>query len=127
MRGIKMNNKNYENSDIVVRRVNIDDNFEEMAELIYETDEYIYPYWFHDDVEEAKRVLPSLMKEEGFFFNYKSIYIAIDKNTNINMSPVAISTMFLLLLLLLLLLLKLRRIYFMLTGHLGGSKSQPAS
>lgn len=51
----------------------------------------------------------------------------IDKNTNIKMSPVAISTMFLLLLLLLLLLLKLRRIYFMLTGHLGGSKSQPAS
>ena len=54
-------------------------------------------------------------------------FIYIDKNTNIKMSPVAISTMFLLLLLLLLLLLKLRRIYFMLTGHLGGSKSQPAS
>lgn len=47
----------------------------------------------------------------------------IDKNTNIKRSPVAFSTMFLLLSL----LLKLRRIYFMLTGHLGGSKSQAAS
>lgn len=51
----------------------------------------------------------------------------IDENTNVKISPVASSTIFLLLLLLLLLLLKLRRIYFMLTGHLGGSKSQRAS
>ncbi len=69
------------NDNIEVRRVKIDDDFTRIAELIYETDPYIYPYWFHDDIEEAKRVLPPLMKEEGFFFNYKSMYIAVDKNT----------------------------------------------
>ena len=70
------------NSDIEVRKVTLNDDFESIAELIYETDEYIYTYWFHDNVEEAKKVLPPLMKEEGFFYNYKSMYIAIDKTTN---------------------------------------------
>ena len=68
--------------DIVVRKVRLDDNFEDIAELIYRTDEYIYPYWFHDDVEECKRELPKLMKEDGFFYNYKNMYVAIDKDTN---------------------------------------------
>lgn len=77
-----MNNENYSERDIIIRKANQEDNFADIAQLIYETDEYIYPYWFHDSVEEARKVLPSLMKEEGFFFNYKSIYVAIDKNTN---------------------------------------------
>ena len=76
------NNDNYLSDDIIIRKATLEDNFEEMAQLIYETDDKIYTYWFHDDVEEAKKVLPPLMKEEGFFYNYKSIYIAIDKNTN---------------------------------------------
>ena len=77
-----MNKNNYDDGDIIVRKARIDDNFEELAQLIYETDSYIYPYWFHDDVEEAKRVLPTLMKEDGFFFNYQSMYIAVDKKSN---------------------------------------------
>ena len=76
-----MNNGTYEENDIIVRRVTLDDDFERIAELIYETDDYIYPYWFNDDIEECKRVLVKLMKEEGFFFNYKSMYIAINKKT----------------------------------------------
>lgn len=68
--------------DIKVRKVSIDDNFEEIAELIYRTDEFIYTYWFHDNLEECKKVMPSLMKEDGFFYNYKNMYIAIDKETN---------------------------------------------
>ena len=69
-------------NNIVVRKVNLNDNFDEIAELIYETDPYIYPYWFNNDVEEAKRVLVPLMKEDSFIFNYKFMYIAIDKNNN---------------------------------------------
>ena len=46
--------------DIVLRRAKDTDNFEEIAELIYETDAYIYPYWFHDSVEEAIKVLVPL-------------------------------------------------------------------
>ena len=70
------------NEDIIIRKARSDDNFREMAELIYETDPYIYPYWFHDDVEECKDVLAPLLDKEGFFFNYKSMHIAIDKKTN---------------------------------------------
>lgn len=72
----------YEENDIIVRKVTLEDDFERIAELIYETDDYIYPYWFSDDREECKQVLSKLMKEEGFFFNFKSLYIAIDKKTN---------------------------------------------
>lgn len=67
--------------DIIVRRVTLDDDFDQIAELIYETDDYIYPYWFHDSKEECKKVLVPLMKKEGFFFYYKSLYVAVDKIT----------------------------------------------
>ena len=77
-----MKNSIYEENDIIVRKATLDDDFERMAELIYETDDYIYPYWFNDDIEECKSTLSKLMKEDGFFFNYKSMYVAVDKSTN---------------------------------------------
>lgn len=77
----KSNNK-ISSDDILIRKACKDDNFEEIAELVYETDPYIYPYWFHDDVEECKEVLAPLLDKEGFFFNYKSMHVAIDKKTN---------------------------------------------
>ena len=75
-----MDNNNL-NDNVIVRRVTLEDDFSAIAELIYKTDDYIYPYWFHNSIEECKRVLPSLMKEEGFFYNYKSMYVAVDKKT----------------------------------------------
>ena len=68
--------------DIVIRKATKDDNFEEIAELIYETDPYIYPHWFHDDIEECKEVIVPLLDKEGFFFNYKSMHLVIDKKTD---------------------------------------------
>ena len=68
--------------DIVLRRARGDDNMEEIARLIYQTDPYIYPYWFSDDIEEAKRVLIPLIKKDNFVFNYKHMYVAIDKSIN---------------------------------------------
>ncbi len=70
------------NDNIIIRKVKITDDFKEIAALIYNTDPYIYPYWFHDDVEEAKRVLAPLIREDGFFFNYKLMYVAIDKDVD---------------------------------------------
>ena len=70
------------NDDFIIREANITDNFEEIAELIYETDPYIYPHWFHGDVEECKKTLVPLLDQEGFFFNYKNMYLLIDKKTN---------------------------------------------
>lgn len=68
--------------DIYIRRVSKDDNFKEIAELIYETDPYIYSHWFHNNVEECKEILSPLLDKDGFFFNYKSMHIAIDKCNN---------------------------------------------
>ena len=77
-----MNDDKINQEDIIIRKVSLNDNLEEIAELIYETDPYIYPYWFHNDIEECKRVLVPLLTEEGFFFNYKSMHIVINKRNN---------------------------------------------
>lgn len=66
-------------SDIVLRRARGDDNLEEIARLIYQTDPYIYPFWFENDTEEAVKVLVPLMREPGFIFNYENYYVAYDK------------------------------------------------
>lgn len=70
-----------EDEEIVFRRAKLDDNFEEIASLIYDTDPYIYPFWFKNNIEEAKLFLKDKIKEEGFIFNYNNIYIAYDKTT----------------------------------------------
>lgn len=70
-----------EKESIEFRRANAFDNLEEIAELIYYTDPYIYSFWFQNNVEEAKNTLKSLIKEEGFVFNYDNLYIAYDKTT----------------------------------------------
>ena len=77
-----MENKLINIDDIIIRKATKDDNFEEIAELIYETDPYIYPHWFHNDVDECKKVIIPLLDKEGFFFNYKSMHLAINKKNN---------------------------------------------
>ncbi len=76
------NNGQYLEDEIIVRKVTPEDNFEDIAELIYETDDYIYPYWFHDSKEECKNILVPEMKKKGFFFNYESLYVAVHKKFN---------------------------------------------
>lgn len=71
-----------ENEKIEFRRAKINDNFEEIAGLIYKTNPYIYPYWFNNDIEEAKRILKDLIDEPGFIFNYNNLYIAYDKTNS---------------------------------------------
>lgn len=67
--------------EIDLRRAKSTDNFEEIAKLIYQTDPYIYPFWFNNSVEEAKKVLPKYIAEAGFIYNYENMYIAYDKTT----------------------------------------------
>lgn len=61
-----------------IRKANKNDNLEQIAELIYGTDEYIYPYWF-ETLENCKNQLPPLLLEENFFFNVNNLYIALDE------------------------------------------------
>lgn len=78
---MKEETNKFTKEDIIIRKATTDDNFEEIAELIYETDEHIYPYWFNNNLEEAKKILPPLMKKEGFIFNYEHMYITIERTT----------------------------------------------
>ena len=36
-----------------IRKAEKNDNFEDIGELIYLTDPYIYPYWFNNNIEES--------------------------------------------------------------------------
>ena len=65
--------------DIVLRRATIDDDLKEIAKLIYETDPYIYPFWFNNNIDEAIEVLIPRMKEPGFIFYYENFYVAYSK------------------------------------------------
>lgn len=71
-----------ENEYIEFRRARISDNFKEIARLIYDTDPYIYPFWFNNDKNEAVEFLSEKIKEDGFIFHYENIYVAYDKTTN---------------------------------------------
>ena len=73
-----MEKKDYkiEFEDIVLRRAKKDDNMEEIAKLIYQTDPYIYPFWFNDSIEEAVEVLVPRIQEPGFIYNYENCYVA---------------------------------------------------
>ena len=78
-----MNKNSYEVNleDVIFRRAEKDDNMEEIASLIYQTDPYIYPFWFNENINEAKKVLSEEIQKEGFIFYYENIYVAYDKKT----------------------------------------------
>ena len=65
----------------LVRKPTKKDNLEKIAELLFNTDPYIYPYWF-GTVDNCKRELAPLLLEDKFFFNINNLYITIDKGTN---------------------------------------------
>ena len=67
---------------IYFRRANKDDTMEEISELIYDTDPYIYSFWFNNDKEKCIEFFKEEMLKEGFIFNYNNLYVAYDKTQN---------------------------------------------
>lgn len=65
--------------DVVFRRAKETDNMREIATLIYQTDPYIYPFWFNNNIKEAEDFLEDKLRIPGFVFNYDNIYVAYDK------------------------------------------------
>lgn len=63
------------------RKAMTSDNLEEIAELLYYTDPYIYPYWF-GCLENCKKELSSLLLEDKFFFNINNLYVMKDTTNN---------------------------------------------
>lgn len=66
-------------NNINIRCLRLTDNLEQVAELIYKTDPYIYPSWFKN-YDSWKDVLVDLIKTNGSVFNYKNIVVAISAN-----------------------------------------------
>lgn len=71
-----------ENNMIYFRRATKDDNMEEIAKLIYDTDPYIYPFWFEKDEKKCIDFFREKILEEGFIFNYNNLYVAYDSTIN---------------------------------------------
>lgn len=68
--------------DIILRRARKDDNMEDIAKLIYETDPYIYPFWFNNDINEALEYLVPKIQEPGYIYNYENCYVAYANDIN---------------------------------------------
>lgn len=61
-------------SDVVVRSMTDKDDKNAVAELIYESDIYIYPYWF-DSKKEGVKVISKMIDGETLY-NYKNVTVA---------------------------------------------------
>ena len=64
-----------------IRKASLEDDLLRIAELLYKTDPYIYPYWF-ETLDKCTEALSKLLQEDKFIFNIGNIYIAIDKEEN---------------------------------------------
>lgn len=56
-----------------IRQFRQDDYLRGAAELIYDTDPFIYPYWQKHSMDFREEVF-LLMQEDGFIFNYRNLY-----------------------------------------------------
>lgn len=63
------------NPTIAFRKATSDDNFFEMARLLYESDPFIFPYWAKDEAAFA-HFLESWMNADGFIFSFRNFFIA---------------------------------------------------
>ena len=65
--------------NMVFRKANSNDNLEKISELLYYTDDYIYPYWF-GSLDNCLKEMPPLLVQEKFFFSVEHLYIATQES-----------------------------------------------
>lgn len=75
--GIRAN----KSEDVHIRPIKDDDDLNQVAKLIYLTDQYIYPYWF-DNIEQAARVIVEMISLPTLY-NKKNILAAVTKDNYI--------------------------------------------
>ena len=61
---------------VTCRPLTLQDDLTQVARLIYYTDEYIFPYLYHDDIDVAVNVITKMI-ERDTLYNYKNILIAL--------------------------------------------------
>lgn len=65
--------------NIHIQKASIFDDFERIAQLIFGTDEYIYPFWFEDDPRPMD-TLAKLIGIQGSIFYYDHIFVAVESD-----------------------------------------------
>ena len=71
----------YQLENIYVRKARKEDDLEKIAQLLYQTDSYIYPYWF-ENLERCKKELAPLLLKKKFFFCIDHLFVAVNKVDN---------------------------------------------
>ena len=71
-----------EEIELTIRKATLEDDLKRIAELLYKTDPYIYPYWF-ETLERCKEELPELIKLDNFLFGIENLYVAIDNESDL--------------------------------------------
>ena len=59
----------------IMRALSLEDDLAQAARLIYDTDEYIFPYLYEGDIQKAERVIVKMIQRETIY-NYRNITIA---------------------------------------------------
>lgn len=70
--------------EITFRKLRLTDDLEKVAELIYNTDPYIFPYEYEGNLDKAKAILVNMIKGDTLY-NYENIYVAISGETIVGM------------------------------------------
>lgn len=65
-----------ERDRVIVRKLNARDDSRAVAELIYYTDDYIFPYLYDNDLERARAVLCEMIASDTLY-HYKNITAAV--------------------------------------------------
>ena len=78
-----------------VRKLSASDDLSTAANLIYETDNYVFPYFFNESKALAKAILPKMMQGDTIY-NLNNIYVALYEGQIIgimvvNEAPISIS------------------------------------
>lgn len=78
-----------------VRKLEQDDDLSVVSNLIYETDNYIFPHFFNDSKTSAKGILPYMIDSDTIY-NRNNIYVALSEEKIIgimviNKSPIQIN------------------------------------
>ncbi len=60
---------------LIVRALSLEDDLIQVARLIYDTDEYIFPYLYESDLQKAERVIVKMIQRDTIY-NYRNITVA---------------------------------------------------
>ena len=64
-------------TNIMCRQLNLYDDLEQVARLIYYTDDYIFPYLYRGKIDVAAKVISNMIRRNTIY-NYKNILVALD-------------------------------------------------